>query len=62
MYCKGFCQEFLKKNFFLKNYKNGFKSCTSCEYFIKTKETFCFCCGHSYRTKPRNRPSYYKNF
>lgn len=49
---------------------NGYKYCGSCDFFIKTVDIYCKCCGRKFRTKPSGgtsrrryneivRPTYY---
>lgn len=54
--CNGICTRF--ENIYYNN-GNGHtkpaKYCSSCAYYIVTKDLFCSCCKHKYRVSRRHR-------
>ena len=55
--CKGRCFAFKHTKLFGSKSREGYKYCTTCEYYINKKENediFCNCCKHQYRIRLRN--------
>ena len=39
------------------SYRLGYRRCSECEYYIKTIDNRCQCCGDNLKRKPRNNKS-----
>lgn len=50
--CKEFCLDEPRRGI----YAEGFKSCSQCKRFFKTKDSRCKCCGLRLKSKPRSSP------
>lgn len=51
MACKGRCKDEYRG--FHTGYINGKRRCTTCEIYIKTTASICYCCHNRLRTKPQ---------
>jgi len=54
--CKGECwrhyPERLNTPIYPMAYKMGYRRCSACEFYVKTTDNFCKCCGKKFRFKP----------
>ena len=50
-YCRGKCHEYRTEK--RGNYSNGYKRCTSCDFYVITDELVCRCCSRVLRSAPR---------